>query len=425
LVFVNLKLDTHTDMNRVVVTGRGLVTPLGVGLPENEAALRAGKSGIVTVPEFVDLGLPTTVAGVSEHEPECPFIDRRNSRFMTANSRMAAGAVWQALEEAGLDIESLKNYKTAIIGGCAGSSYKVIHDSAATYENSGGRLRSLSPLVVPKVMPSSAIASLSLILGITGESYDISCACASGTVSIMNATRLLQAGLYDMIFCGGSEEIDWVLSIGFNAIRALGKDYNDRPAQASRPFDRDRDGFILGEGAGYMILETEECALRRGARPISIIEGYSANCNANDMVVPDAPSSAKVMADAVANAGLNPSDISYVNTHGTATPVGDPIEIAAVRRVFGDEPAVNSTKSMTGHMIGATGAVEAIYCSMMMEKKFLCPSINLENPEAEFEGVDFIRETRENVDIKHCITNSFAFGGSNVCLVMAPYTPPE
>lgn len=414
-------MGVRKNMNKVVVTGRGLVTPLGVGLAANEEALRAGRAGIVSVPEFIELGVPTTVAGVADHEPECPFVDRRNSRFMTPNSRMAAGAVWQAMQEAGLDIESLKNYKTAIIGGCAGSSYKEIHDSAAIFENTGGRVKSLSPLVVPRVMPSSAIASLSLILGITGESYDISCACASGTVSIMNATRLLQYGLYDMVICGGSEELDWVITVGFNAIRALGKKYNDRPSQASRPFDRDRDGFILAEGAGYLILETEECALRRGARPISVIEGYSANSNANDMVVPDAPSSARVMADAVANAGLTPDDIKYVNTHGTATPVGDPVEIDAVRRVFGDKPAVNSTKSMTGHMIGATGAVEAIYCSMMMEKNYLCPSINLDNPEPEFDGVDFVRETRENVNIDHCITNSFAFGGSNVCLVMAPY----
>ncbi len=414
-------METHSEMNRVVVTGRGLVTPLGVGLPVNEAALRAGRSGIKSVQEFIDMDLPTTVGGMCEHEPECEFVDRRNSRFMTPNSRMAAGAVWQAMQEAGLDIESLKNYRTAIIGGCAGSSYKEIHDSAKKFEESGHRVRSLSPLTVPKVMPSSAIASLSLILGITGESYDISCACASGTVSIMNATRLLQAGLYDMIICGGSEEIDWVINVGFNAIRALGTGFNATPEKASRPFDRDRDGFIMAEGAGYMILETEECALRRGAKPISIIEGYSANCNANDMVVPDAPSSARVMADAVKNAGLQPSDITYVNTHGTATPVGDPVEIAAVRQVFGDAPAINSTKSMTGHMIGATGAVEAIYCSMMMEKQFLCPSINLDNPEPEFAGVDFVRQTRENVVIDHCITNSFAFGGSNVCLVMAPY----
>ena len=227
------------------------------------------------------------------------------------------------------------------------------------------------------------------------------------------------SGLYDIVVAGGAEQLDWVQALGFNAIRALSRKYNDQPEIASRPFDRDRDGFVLAGGAGYMILESGRSVARRGARPISEISGVASNSNASDMVVPDAPSCMEVMRQAVADAGLRPSDVTYVNTHGTATPVGDPVEMAALRDVFGSKVAINSTKSQTGHMVGATGAAEIIFTSIMMEKQFLSRSINLDNPEPEFGWADLIREYREGVRVRHALSNSFAFGGSNVSVVIS------
>jgi len=270
-------------------------------------------------------------------------------------------------------------------------------------------------------MASSAVSNLSLIFGFTGESYDISSACASSAHATVAGMRLIQFGLYDIVVCGGAEELNWAQALGFIAIRALSKKYNDTPEKASRPFDRDRDGFVIAEGAGYMVLESEESVRRRGVKPICQLASSAANSNGLDMVVPDAPSNAIVMREAVAAAGLKIEDIQYINTHGTGTPIGDPVEMEAIRQVFGSKVAINSTKSMTGHMIGAAGAVEAIFCSQMIDKRFICPSINLDNPEPEFGWADFVRELRDGVDLRHVLSNSFAFGGTNVSLVISRY----
>ena len=268
-------------------------------------------------------------------------------------------------------------------------------------------------------MPSSAISNLSLIFGITGESYDISAACASSAISIMVGTRLIRSGQYDIVLAGGAEQIDWVQALGFCACRALSRKYNETPQLASRPFDRDRDGFVLAAGAAYVVLESERSCRARGVRPISEISGVASNSNAHDMVVPDAVASAAVMRDAIADAGLSAADIGYVNTHGTGTPVGDPVELDAIRRVIGDKAAINSTKSQTGHMVGATGAAEVIFTSLMLERHFISPSINLENPDPEFAWADLVRECRTGTTIRHGLSNSFAFGGSNAAIVIS------
>ena len=282
-----------------------------------------------------------------------------------------------------------------------------------------GKLREVSPLSVPRVMPSSTVANLSLPFGFNGESYDISAACSSGAIAVMQGARLIESGMYDIVVAGGSENLDWVQCLGFTAARALSRAYNDRPEKASRPFDVDRDGFVLAEGAGFVVMESEESMKRRGSKPITLVAGCASNSNAKDMVVPDAAASEAVMREAVKNANLRAEDIAYVNTHGTATKVGDPVEMAAIKSVFGSNVAVNSTKSQTGHMIGATGSVELIFASLMMEHRFLSPSINLDNPDPEFDWADLVRTTRENVTLKHALSNSFAFGGSNISVVLS------
>ncbi len=408
-------------MNNVAITGRGLITPIGNGLLENEISLVNGRSGIVLVEKWKELGLDSHVAGVADEDPPCELLDKKKKRFTSPNSRMAVAAACEALEEAGLSLEDLKKYRVAIINGCAGSAYEEIYEGACAFAATG-KVKKVKPFVVPRVMASSAVSNLSLILGITGETYNVSSACTSGAHATMLGARLISSGMYDIVIAGGSEELNWVHALGFNAMRALSTKYNDVPSTASRPFDQSRDGFVIAEGAGILILEKEEHARARGASPKAFIKGASANSNASDMVTPNADSSAAVMKMAIEDAGLKPDDIDYINTHGTATPVGDPVEMEALKQIFGNSrksPAINSTKSMTGHMIGATGAVEVIYCTLMLEKQFISPTINLKDPESEFAWADLVRETRKNVNIRYALTNSFAFGGSNACIAIS------
>ncbi len=405
----------------VAITGRGLVTPLGIGLAANEAALRAGRSGIVFMPEWRDRGLESQVAGVAEENPPSALLDAKNSRFTTPNARMAMAAAEEALAEAGLPIAEVRGRRIAVILGSAGSTHAQIYEGGRTITESG-RTKKLTPFTVPRVMASSAVANLSLILGVTGESYDISSACTSGAHAIMIAGRMIAAGLYDLVITGGTEEVNWLLAGGFDAMRAISRRYNDTPHLASRPFDRDRDGFVIAAGAGILVLESPAHARARGAQVLARITGAGANSNASDMVVPVAESNCEVMALAIADAGLRPADISYINTHGTSTPTGDPVELEAIRQLFGPaagQVAINSTKSMTGHMIGATGAVETIFCTQMIRGGFISPNVNLEHPEPGCEWADLPRACRTGVALRHALSNSFGFGGTNAALVIS------
>ena len=405
-------------MKRAYITGRGLVTPLGIGQKENIAALQSGVSGICSVPEFVEHKLESQVGGMVKVLPDASKYDRKQLRFCQPNALFALEAVSEALAEARIDPAEIPSMRIALIGGVAGSYFSLIHSMTQAYCDSG-RLRDVSPVCVPRVMPSSTVANLSLHFGFNGESYDVSAACSSGAIAIMQGARLIESGMYDMVVAGGAENLDWVQALGFTAARALSRAYNDTPEKASRPFDVDRDGFVLAEGAGFVVLESEESMKRRGVKPITCVSGCASNSNAKDMVVPDAAASESVMREAVKNAGLKVEDIAYVNTHGTATKVGDPVEMDAIKAVFGSNTAINSTKSQTGHMIGATGAVELIFSSLMMEHRFLSPSINLDNPEPAFAWADLVRTCRKDVTLKHVLSNSFAFGGSNISVVLS------
>ena len=405
-------------MKHAYITGRGLVTPLGIGQAANIAALRAGKSGIAAVPEFIEHNLESQVGGRVTEYPDASRFDRKQLRFCQPNALLAFQAVEEALAEAKIAREEIPGLHIALIGGVAGSFFSLIHKQTEAYCRSG-RLRDISPVSVPRVMPSSTVANLSLYYGFNGESYDVSAACSSGAICVMLGARLIESGLYDIVVAGGAENLDWAQCLGFSAARALSRAYNSTPERASRPFDRDRDGFVLAEGAGFVVLESEASLKRRGVRPITEITACASNSNAKDMVVPDAEASEAVMREALKIAGLAPDDIGYINTHGTATKVGDPVEMAALKAVFGAKTAINSTKSQTGHMIGATGSVELIFSSLMMEHRFISPSINLDNPEPEFSWADLVRETREGVDVRHCLSNSFAFGGSNISVILS------
>ena len=409
-------------MERVFITGRGLLTPIGSSVSENEAALRSGKSGISRIQSFADVCLDSQVGGMAEHDPQTELIDRKTKRFCPPSGVMSVVAACEAFREAGIAIEDIPDMRMALVGGQASSNARELHESASAYINSNFRLRTVSPFAVPRIMPSSAVSILSLIFGIRGESYDISAACATSALSIMQAARLIRSGEYDMVMTGGVEQLDWQTALGFCACRALSTRYNDTPELASRPFDRDRDGFVLSSGAAYLVLESERSVKARGVRPICEITGLGANSNALDMVVPDADASAAVMAAALKDAGLSIGDIGYINTHGTATPIGDVVELNAIRKLVGDSgkcPAINSTKSQTGHMVGATGAAEVIFSSIMMDKNFISKSLNLDNPDDEFGWADLVREYREGVRFNHALSNSFAFGGSNSCIVIS------
>ncbi len=404
-------------MRKVVITGRGLVTPIGNTLAENLESLKTGKSGIVFMPEWQEAGLDSCVAGKVNMPEDCPVFERKKLRFMPENAKMAVAAAYQAIVEAGYTPETLPGDKMAVIHGTAGSAYSELVNSVEGFKATRS-LRRVSAFSVPRIMPSSAVANLSLVFGIKGESYDISCACTSGAQALINGARLIMSGEYDIVMAGGSEEVSWQEALGFNAMRALSHSYNETPEKASRPFDKARDGFVIAEGAGVVILESEEHARARGARIISYVSGFASNSNATDMVAPDPSASAEVMRAAIRHAGLLPEDISYVNTHGTSTGVGDPVEINALHEVFGDRsPAVNSTKSVTGHTIGAAGAVEAIFCSLMLEHSFVSATANLENPEDEFAWADLVREYR-TCEMKHALSNSFGFGGANASLIL-------
>lgn len=406
--------------SKVVITGRGLVTPIGIGLEANSSALRGTKNGISVVPEFAERHLETRVAGKIVEAYDCPLFERKTLRFMPDNAKFAVAAAYEAMLEAGYTLETLPGERMAVINGCAGSAYGELYTSIVHFEEMKS-IRRVTPFSVPRIMPSSGVANLSLIFGIKGESYDISCACTSSAMAIVDGVRLIRAGEYDIVMVGGSEEVSWEQALGFDAMKALSR--NPDPNTASRPFDKDRDGFVIAEGAGILILESEEHAKARGAKIHGVVTGYASNSNATDMVAPDVAASAAVMRKCLKSCGLQPSDIQYINTHGTSTGVGDPVELKAIREVFGEDTraAISSTKSQTGHMIGAAGAVEAIFSNLMIEGRFIGKSANMDTVEPGFEWADIVTETRENVDIRHALSNSFGFGGTNASLVISKY----
>ncbi|HLZ97947.1 MAG TPA: beta-ketoacyl-ACP synthase I, partial [Steroidobacteraceae bacterium] len=370
-----------------------------------------GRSGIRYVQEYADLGLRSRIAGIPEIDLEAR-VDRKIKRFMGDAAAYAYVAMQQAIEDAGLKAEEVSNPRAGLIVGSGGGSVSNQIEMADTLRSRG--VRRVGPYMVPRTMCSTVSAGLATPFRIKGINYSISSACATSAHCIGAAAEQIQLGKQDLVFAGGAEEVHWGMTGMFDAMGALSSKHNDAPAQASRPFDTSRDGFVIAGGAGIMVLESLDHARKRGARIYAELVGYGASSDGQDMVTPSGEGATRCMQTALCAVE---GPIDYINAHGTSTPAGDAVELNAIRDVFGrGAPPISSTKSMSGHSLGAAGAHEAIYSLLMMEGNFIAPSINIETPDPNAEGLTIVRETRAT-ELKRVLSNSFGFGGTNASLV--------
>jgi 3-oxoacyl-[acyl-carrier-protein] synthase-1 len=407
-------------MRRVVVTGLGIVSPIGSNAGEVTQSLREAKSGITFSEEFAEHGFRCQVWGAPKLGPAelAEMVDRRAMRFLSKGGAWNHVAMKQAIADAGLQEDGITDERIGIIMGSGGPSTRVIVEAAETTLKNGSPKR-IGPFAVPKAMSSTASATLATWFKIHGVNYSISSACSTSAHCIGNAYELIQWGKQDMIFAGGHEDLDWTMSDLFDAMGAMASKYNDRPSEASRAYDVDRDGFVIAGGAGVLVLEELEHAKARGAKIHAEIVGYGATSDGYDMVAPSGEGAARCMRQALATVS---GRVDYINTHGTSTPVGDSREIGAIREVFGDDmPKITSTKSLTGHSLGAAGVQESIYSILMMNERFIGESAHIENLDPEFEGVPIVRERIDNATIDTALSNSFGFGGTNATLVFRRY----
>ena len=398
-------------MRRVVVTGMGIVSSIGNNTQEVLASLREAKSGISRASDYAERGFRCQVHGAPTLDPEAA-IDRRAMRFLGGGAAWNHVAMEQAIRDAGLEAGEISHERTGIIMGSGGPSTRTIVDAADVTRAKGPKR--VGPFAVPKAMSSTASATLATWFKIKGVNYSISSACATSNHCIGNAAEMIQYGKQDLIFAGGCEELDWTLSVLFDAMGAMSTKFNDRPGTASRAYDVDRDGFVIAGGAGVVVLEELEHAKARGAKIYAEVAGYGATSDGFDMVAPSGEGAVRCM-KLTLEGGLPPID--YINPHATSTPVGDVREIEAIREVFGDKcPPISATKSLTGHSLGAAGVQEAIYCLLMMKNGFICESANIETMDPAFADMPIVRERRDNVSLGCVLSNSFGFGGTNACL---------
>ena len=399
-------------MKRVVITGMGITSCLGNDKATVLDALKNGKSGIRFNESYAGHGFRSQISGsvdidLSEH------IDRKILRFMGDAAGFAYLAMQQAIADAGLTEQEVSNERTGLIIGSGGASTRSVVESADIIRQRG--VKRAGPYRVTQTMASTTSACLATPFKIKGVNYSISSACATSAHCVGNAMELIQLGKQDVVFAGGGEEEDWTLTGLFDAMGALSTKYNDTPAKASRPYDAERDGFVIAGGGGCLVLESLEHAQARGAKIYAELVGYGATSDGYDMVAPSGEGAVRCMKQAMAMA---PGEIDYINSHGTSTPVGDLAELKAVRELFGDRvPAISSTKSLTGHSLGATGVQEAIYCLLMMEHNFICASANIEKLDEAAENMSIVLEKRDAV-LNRVMSNSFGFGGTNATLIM-------
>ena len=402
------------NLNRVVITGMGVVSSIGNNLDEVDASLRTAKSGIEFCQEYADLGFRSHVCGFVSLRP-AEHIEKRILRFMGDGAAWNYIAMQEAIKHSGLEDKEVKHERTGMIMGSGGPSTKALHRAATiTLEKSPKRV---GPFAVPACMSSTNSATIATPFGIRGLSYSISSACSTSAHCIGSAAEQIQMGKQDVMFAGGGEELDWTLSVLFDAMPALSSGYNDRPQAASRAFDRNRDGFVIAGGAGVVVLEELEHARARGATLIAELVAYGANSDGFDMVQPSGEGSTRCMRMARSQWG---GKIDYINAHGTSTPVGDGSELKAVREVFGEEiPPISSTKSMTGHSLGAAGVQETIYSLLMMQGGYLTKSLNFEEPDEVSKDFPILKGNVESADVNSVLTNSFGFGGVNTSLIFS------
>lgn len=402
-------------MRRVVITGMGVVSSIGANVEEVKSALYEGRSGISHDASFAEHGFKCQVSARPDINYE-EVLDRRTRRFMGEGAAWNYIAMREALEQSGLSEDQISHPMTGIIMGSGGPSTKAIVEAADITRNTGGT-KKIGPTVVPKAMASTNSATLAVPYKILGVNYSISSACATSVHCVGAAAEQIMWGKQDIVFAGGGEELDWTLANIFDAMGAMSTSYNDRADVASRAYDRDRDGFVIAGGAATVVLEEYEHAKKRGANILGEIVGYFANSDGYDMVQLSGEGAVRCMRGALETVR---QPIDYVNPHGTSTPVGDQKETAAIREVFGSEiPPFSSTKSLTGHSLGAVGAQELVYGLIMMRDKFLAASAHIENIDPEFADLPVIRERIDNAKVDAFLTNSFGFGGTNGCLVVA------
>ena len=407
-------------MHRVVITGLGIVSSIGNNAAEVLDSLKAGKSGITSNADMIEHGFRSQIAGDIKLDVS-DFVDKRTLRFMGPGAAYAHIAMEQAIKDAGLEEREISDYRTGLIAGSGGPSTSAMLAAHQVVMKSGAPKR-IGPFAVPKCMSSTISANLSTAFKIKGVNYSITSACSTSLHCIGNATEQILLGKQDIMFAGGGEELDWTLSCLFDAMGAMSSKYNDTPEKASRAFDVDRDGFVIGGGGAILVLESLDHAKARGAKIYAEVTGFGATSDGHDMVAPSGEGGERAMRLALETL---PKErvISYINAHGTSTPVGDVGEIEAVRRVFGagSTPLVSSTKSMTGHSQGATGAQEAIYCLLMLENDFIAPSINIDNLDPELKPFEIANSLVNDAKLDTVMTNSFGFGGTNGSMLLSNY----
>ncbi len=399
-------------MRRVVVTGLGITSCLGLDAETVTESLRLGRSGIRFKQEYADMGFRSQVAGSVDIDFK-EHIDRKILRFMGDAAGYAYISMQQAIADAGLTEDQVSNPRTGLVMGSGGASSSNQVEAADILRDKG--VKRVGPYRVTQVMGSTTSACLATPFKIKGVNYSMSSACATSAHCIGNAMEQIQLGKQDIVFAGGAEEEHWTMSSLFDAMGALSTKYNDTPDKASRAYDADRDGFVIAGGGGVLVLEEYEHAKARGAKIYAELTGYGATSDGYDMVAPSGEGAVRCMELATSTVK---APIDYINAHGTSTPVGDLAELGAIKKAFGDTiPLVGSTKSLSGHSLGAAGVQEAIYCLLMMENDFVAASANIENLDPEAQGVPIVRERKDNAGLKTVMSNSFGFGGTNACLV--------
>ncbi len=404
-------------MRRVVITGLGIVCPIGNDCTEVAASLRAGRSGITFQPDYADLGFRSQIAGIPDIVLE-DVIDKRQLRFMGPTAAYAYLAMEQAIADSGLEDSDVSSERTGLVAGSGGPSTSNFFTAHRTVVEKGAPKR-MGPFMVTRCMSSTVSACLATPFKIKGLNYSITSACSTTLHCIGNGTEQIQLGKQDIVFAGGGEEVDWTLSCLFDAMGAMSSKYNDTPAEAARAFDESRDGFVIGGGGGMIVLEDLEHAKARGARIYAEVTGYGATSDGFDMVAPSGEGGERSMR--IATSSLGDRKVDYINAHGTSTPVGDVIEVEAIRRVFGEDHApISSTKSMTGHSLGAAGVHEAIYSLLMMEGGFIAPSINVRTLDPALRPEEIVTETTE-AELDTILSNSFGFGGTNASVALSKF----
>lgn len=400
-------------MKRVVVTGLGIVSCIGNNQTEVLDSLKNGTSGISPMPDYKELGFRSQVAGKPQINVES-YLDRKTLRFMGEASAYAAIATQQAILDSGLEAHEVSNDRTGVVAGSGGASTSDVIEGADILRSKG--VRKLGAFRVPRAMGSTCSANIANTFKIKGVNYSISSACSTSAHCIGHGMELIQLGKQDRVFVGGGEQLHWSQTMQFDAMGALSSKYNDKPATSSRPYDAQRDGFVIAGGAGMLVLEDYEIAKARGAKIYAELVGYGATSDGFDMVSPSGEGAERCMKMATAHL---PFTVDYINTHGTSTPAGDMVELSAIGRTFSESnPLISSTKSLTGHSLGATGVQEAIYCLLMMHENFVAGSKNIDDLDPEAAGFNIVHESRK-VELQSILSNSFGFGGTNACLCFA------